>query len=143
MRTKDAGEEYFPCRYLRRQVVAWMLHHRQYMMAKRGKAFRARYGAEGQERKSYQQLCWELLDRTTWGEDEILTAVSKMWGLRITCLYSTTLSEVRYRHNLPLDKVDMVVVFNCRNHYVGAGKNLQLDRTVLKMRPQCIKRDGP
>ena len=91
-------------------------------MAKKGKSLRARYGAEGQEQQSYQTLMWQLLRREFWAGDEVLTAVSKMWGLRITCLYSATLSEARYRHNLPLNDVDVVVVFNCRNHYLGAGE---------------------
>lgn len=118
-----------------------MVNHRQYVMAKKGKALRARFGAGGSEAQqmSYQQLCWDTLRRSTWCADEVLTVVSKMWGLRITCLYSATLSEVRYRHDNSLQDVDLVVVYNCRNHYLGAGEYLESRPDWGLARPKCSK----
>ena len=40
------GAPYYPMRYFRRQVVAWMIKHCQLIMANKGVALMANYGLE-------------------------------------------------------------------------------------------------
>ena len=59
--SKDAP--YYPTRYFRRQVVAWMIKHCQLVMANKGVALMANYGLEEEEDQfkgplSYKQYLW-------------------------------------------------------------------------------------
>ena len=45
--SKDAP--YYPTRYFRRQVVAWMIKHCQLVMANKGVALMANYGLEEED----------------------------------------------------------------------------------------------
>ena len=40
---------YYPMRYFRRQVVAWMIKHCQLVMANKGVALKANYGLEEED----------------------------------------------------------------------------------------------
>ena len=71
---------------------------------------------------SYKDYCRHILDRRFWGDTLILYAISCMWALKITVVNSKTLEEYRVRHNAPLRKADISVVFNASSHYTAAGK---------------------
>ena len=70
----------------------------------------------------YKDYCRHILDRRFWGDALILYAISCMWALKITIVNSKTLKEYRVRHNAPLRKADISVVFNASSHYTAAGK---------------------
>ncbi len=57
-----------------------------------------------------------------WGDQLVLTALSLKYGLRVTILDANALIEHRFRHNYALENVDIVLVHNGRNHYLGACK---------------------
>ena len=63
---------------------------------------------------------------TTEGDGIILNALSYLWAARLTVVMpdfaSHTWTEVRYRHREPLNKADLVVVYNGHNHYSAARK---------------------
>ena len=67
-------------------------------------------------------FCEHLLTNGTWGDDLILTLVSCMWQIKITSINATTLGETRIRHNLPLEKADLVVIFAMGDHFMGLGE---------------------
>ena len=52
----------------------------------------------------------------------VLYSLATLFDLRITVVNSSALEEYRYRHNLPLHRADVVLVYNGRNHYLYAGK---------------------
>ena len=62
--SKDAP--YYPMRYFRRQVVAWMIKHHQLVMANKGVALMANYGLEEEDGQfkgplSYKQYLQHVL----------------------------------------------------------------------------------
>ena len=67
-------------------------------------------------------FCEHLLTNGTWGDDLILTLVSCMWQISGTSVNATTLGETRIRHNLPLEKADLVVIFAMGDHFMGSGE---------------------
>ena len=71
---------------------------------------------------SYKEYCHHVLDRRFWGDALILYAISCMWALKITVINSKTLEEYRERHNAPLRRADISVVFNASCHYTAAGR---------------------
>ena len=123
-KSSDTEAPYFPCRYLRRQMVVFMAHNRTKMWKHKEASLRGLYGveAEGEEILSYRQYLIKMLNKSTWGEDVCLHALSCLFRLKITVINANRLDEARYRHDLPLGAVDMVLIFNGNNHYSFAGK---------------------
>ena len=138
--TKD-GEPwlpYYPSRYLRRQVVRWMVNNRQSVMKQKGTVLRSAYGLEGgsdvcpEGRISYETYLINMLtDPKMWGDDACLYALSKLFSLRITILNGKNLEEYRIRHDNPLALVDLVLVFNGKNHYSAVGKWLAFHMSFM------------
>ena len=123
--SKDAP--YYPMRYFRRQVVAWMIKHHQLVMANKGVALMANYGLEEEDGQfkgplSYKQYLWHVLQCHFWGDEIILYAISCMWNLWITVLNSRTLEEYRIWHSFSLADADVGIIYNCVNHYSAAGE---------------------
>ena len=109
---------YYPMRYFRRQVVAWMIKHRQLVMANKGVALMANYGLEEEDGQfkgplSYKQYLQHVLQHRFLGDEIILHAISCMWNLRITVLNSRTLEEYRIWHSFSLADADVGIVYNC------------------------------
>ena len=65
-----------------------------------------------------------MLDPKNYGDSIMLRLISHMWGVRITVLNAVTLTEVRFRHQEELDQADMVLVYNGKDHYNAAGKEI-------------------
>ena len=123
--SKDAP--YYPTRYFRRQVVAWMIKHRQLVMANKGVALMANYGLEEEDGQfkgplSYKQYLRHVLQHCFWGNKIIIYAISCMWNLRITVLNSRTLEEYQIWHSFSLADADVGIIYNCGNHYSAAGE---------------------
>ena len=106
---------YYPMRYFRRQVVAWMIKHHQLVMANKGVALMANYGLEEENDQfkgplSYKQYLWHVLQCCFWGDEIILYAINCMWNLWITVLNSRTLEEYRIWHSFSLTDADVGIV---------------------------------
>lgn len=117
-------DPYYPSRYLRRDLVTWMINNRRYVMKVKGEYLRSTYGVEAGEAGllSYSQYLRKLLDVTFYGDSAVLHSFSKQHECRITVLTCPTFRETRFRHNKPLQEVDFVLVYNANNHYSGAGR---------------------
>ena len=123
----DQGAPYFPARYLRRMVAIWMINTCQQVMKAKGLSLRAHYGVEGgdayHEALSFKEYCIQTLDRQHWGEDIHLYAISKMFDLFITVLNGPQLLEHRvHGHDVNLNEVDLVLIYNGSTHYHAAGE---------------------
>ena len=105
-------------------MVVFMAHNRGKMWKHKEVSLRGLYGveAEGEEILSYRQYLIKLLNKSTWGEDVCLHALSCLFHMKITVVNTNRLDEARYRHDLPLRATDMVLIFNGNNHYSFAGK---------------------
>ena len=53
-----------------------------------------------------------------WGDSIMLTLAVSLWSIRITVVSSRTLSETKFRHDQPLEMVDLALIFN-NNEEVG------------------------
>ena len=118
---------YYPTRYFRRQVVAWMIKHCQLVMANEGVALMANYGLEEEDGQfrgplSYKQYLQHILQHCFWGDEIILYAISCMWNLWITVLNSRTLEEYQIWHSFSLADADVGIIYNCGSHYSAAGE---------------------
>ena len=120
----DPESPYFPCQYLRRQMVVFMAHNRAKIWKHKEASLWGLYGveAEGEDILSYRQYLIKLLDKATWGDDVCIHALSCLFCLKITCVNASRLDKARYHHNLPWGAVDIVLIFNGNNHYSFAGK---------------------
>ena len=123
--SKDAP--YYPTRYFRRQVMAWMIKHHQLVVANKGVALMANCGLEEENDQfkgplSYKQYLWHVLQHCFWGDEIILYAISCMWNLRITVLNSRTLEEYQIWHSFSLVDADVGIIYNCGSHYSAAGE---------------------
>ena len=101
-----------------------MAHNRTKMWKHKEASLRGLYGveAEGEEILSYRQYLIKMLNKSTWGEDICLHALSCLFQLKITVINASRLDEARYRHNLSLGAADVVLIFNGNNHYSFASK---------------------
>ena len=125
-KSADKEAPFYPCRYLRRAVVAHMAHQRHRVMKHKGAALRSTYGIANNELSdtpiSYKQYLQFLLKSTTWGEDIVIYAISDLFKIKITSINAVRLDEYRCRHNQSLNVVDAVLIFNGSSHYSYAGK---------------------
>ena len=62
----------------------------------------------------------------SYGDSICLKAFCLEFNSRLTVLQSHTLTEVRFRHQETLDKVDFALVFNGKEHYSAASKCVRL-----------------
>ena len=124
--TTDKNAPYFPCRYLRRMLVAYMANNRDLMWKHKEASLRGRYGLEGgddcSEPISYKEYLTRMLKRGQWVDDIILHAFASLCNVRITVVNAARLEEYRIRHDIPLKKVDVVLIYNGRNHYSYADE---------------------
>ena len=122
---RDHSSPYFPCRYLRRLVVAWMCHNRYMIWKLKRVSLESKYGVEGGDvcahPISFKDYLRKLLTRSMWGDDVVLYSLSCIYDLKITVLNAHTMDEYRYRHNQPLASADMVLILMGGNHYLYAG----------------------
>ena len=125
-KSADKEAPFYPCRYLRRAVVAHMAHQRHRVMKHKGAALRSTYGIANNELSdtpiSYKQYLQFLLKSTTWGEDIVIYAISDLFKIKITSINTIRLDKYRCRHNQSLNVVDVVLIFNGSSHYSYAGK---------------------
>ena len=76
-----------------------------------------------------------MMKPTSWGDQAILHTVSILWQAKTTVVNvgNNTIWEYRLRHDQTLDKADLVLVYNCKNHYLAAGmSNRPVDRSFVQ-----------
>ena len=121
----DKKAPYFPCRYMRRQLVWFITGQRDVIWAHKHLSLRSKYGVENNDvfghPISFKDYCRNLLDRRFWGDDVCLYAFTLMFKTTITVINAVKLEEYRIRHDLPLHEVEIILIFNGRNHYTYAG----------------------
>ena len=76
-------------------------------------------------------FCQHLLQDRTWGDQHVLAILSCLWQIRITVLHAEDLTETRIRHDLPLPKTDLLLLFTGGNHFMGAGKGFLFYRLII------------
>ena len=115
---------YFPNRYLRCQVVMYLVQQRAYFLATHKLCLLGQYTGTGGDPGpfSYKSYLMHLLDHDSWGDHIVLYAISKLWEMWVTILHSSNLRETRICHKA-LGNAEVVVVFNDQAHYNGAGKD--------------------
>ena len=123
----DKEFPYYPNGYFCRQVVNWLVQNRQKVMLTKKAYLQQMHGVEDPNATfsgpfSYKDYYHHILDRRFWGDALILYAISCMWALKITVINSKTLEEYRIRHNAPLRRANVSVVFNTSCHYTAAGR---------------------
>ena len=125
-KSADKEAPFYPCRYLRRAVVAHMAHQRHRVMKHKGAALRSKYGVANNDLSdtpiSYKQYLQFMLKSTTWGDDVVIYAISDLFKIKIISINASRLDEFRCRHNQTLRTVDTILIFNGSNHYSFAGK---------------------
>ena len=136
----DPGsEELFTQMYLRRQAVRHLIQHWDALGASISEDIKMQYGRIDSEingkpirkkRKvgkdvppeeygfSVSEWCYKIISNRFWCDEIFIKIVSSMWGCRITVVRSDCLQEIRYRHDLPLEQADIILLYNC-NPWVG------------------------
>ena len=109
-----------------------MVNHRQLVLKNKLLSLLSHYGveveAEVQQSRgwtpplSYRQYLHLLLWRDFWGDEVVLFAMSCMWSVKITVFNSKTMQEYRIWHEVAMEDVDIVIVYNGINHFNAAGK---------------------
>ena len=88
-----------------------------------------------------------MIKDKTWGDIIYLYLLASMWAVRLKVVNSSTLGEMRIRHNMPLDLVDLAVVFNsCETagHFsacIRANKEMLIAGKLLKSNGYQIEKD--
>ena len=119
---------YFPMRYFHQQVVVWLVQNRQHVWLNKHVALEANYGLDEQTPifsgpLTYKSYCCYLLQRSFWGDEIVLYAVSAMWGVHITVLNSKMDQEYHIHHNAIMDNANFNLVFNAGMHYSAKGRS--------------------
>ena len=79
--------------------------------------------------------CQAMISDKVYGDLSLLKLIASMWSVRITVVRCDTLSEVRIRHDLPLEQAEIVLLYNgvpVMGHYC-AGIKGSSDNTFMKL----------
>lgn len=71
---------------------------------------------------SYKDYLRHLLNHAAWGDEMTVAVLAHLWRAKVTVVNARTLLETRYFHDDKLEDVDVVLVFNGYNHYLGTGQ---------------------
>ena len=103
-----------------------MAHNRDLMWKHKEPSLRGRYGLDGGDDCpkpiSFKEYLQRMLKRGQWGDDIILHAFASMCNVRLTVVNAARLEEYRIHHDITLSEVDVVLIFNGRNHYSFTSK---------------------
>ncbi len=74
-----------------------------------------------------------MLRPTMWGDGNVVAAVSRLFGLRISVIQGQVgdCTVVPIRHCRPLQKVDIVLIYNGGSHYTACCKLFNLMKYIL------------
>ena len=71
--------------------------------------------------------CQAMISYKVYGDLCLLKLIASMWSVRITVVRCDSMNEVRIRHDLPLEKAEIVLLYNgvpVMGHYCGAIKGV-------------------
>ena len=69
-----------------------------------------------------------IIGAKKWGDSICLTLIASMWCARISVVLSRTLGQLKFRHDMPLEQADLIIVFNNNEdtgHYSGVIRSNQ------------------
>ena len=72
-----------------------------------------------------------------WGDTICLILIASMWCARISVVLSRTLGQIKFRHDLPLEQADLILVFNSQEHnghYTGVIRSNEQVMVADKLR---------
>ena len=72
-----------------------------------------------------------------WEDTICLILISSMWSARISVELSRTLGQIKFRHDLPLEQADLIVVFNSHEqngHYTAVIRSNEQVMMADKLR---------
>ena len=108
------------CKY---QILLFMTVHAEFFMKYCWKSILFNYNLGMGKQFSYKSYLQYLLERETWGDENILKIMSIMWGVTITIIYPHTLAKHNIRHEVEdLDKVDILMLYSGGVHYSAIGE---------------------
>ena len=104
------------------QVLLFMTTNAEFFMKYCWKSILFNYNFGLGKQFSYKGYLQYLLERDTWGDENILKAISIMWSLPITLIYPQSLAKHNIRHQIDdIKKVDMLILYSGGVHYSAIG----------------------
>ena len=127
----------FTSMYIRRMAVRHFLEHYEQLKENISFGIEQEYGRIDSEEGPYSimQWCQAMISDKVYGDLPLLKLIASMWSVRITVVRCDTLSEVRIRHDLPLEQAEIVLLYNgvpVMGHYCAAIKGSS-DNTFMKL----------
>ena len=126
---------------LKRHLAFFMLVNATELMPLCKVYLMSAYGAPGEDHAGPYSYCGfikAMLKKDEAGDFLVAYLVALMWQLKVTIVEAQPmLAEVRLRHNQPLEKADLVLVYNNQDHFSAAGNCLIL-RGVHTFRRQLL-----
>ena len=122
---------------LRRQLAFWMVQNAELLCDQVMVELMLNYGElvdQKNRRKSqsgpysYASYCRSLMKAAEYGDTLMISLFAWMWSLKITVVSAPEevlhqpITEMRFHHDCPLPKADVVLVYNGHNHYSCAGE---------------------
>ncbi len=89
---------------------------------------------------SLQTYLQAMLRLTMWGDGNVMAAVSRLFGLRISVIQGQMgdCTVVLIRHCRPLQKADVVLIYNSRSHYTACCKLFNLMKYILSEKKKSL-----
>ena len=78
-----------------------------------------------------------ILGSKKWGDSICLILIASMWCARISVVLSRSLGQLKFRHDLPLEQADLILVYNnneLNGHYTGVIRSNENIVLVGKLR---------
>ena len=127
----------FTSMYIRRMAVRHFLEHYEQLKENISFGIEQEYGRIDSEEGPYSIMTWcqAMISDKVYGDLSLLKLIASMWSVRITVVRCDTLSEVRIRHDLPLEQAEIVLLYNgvpVMGHYC-AGIKGSSDNTFMKL----------
>ena len=123
--------------YIRHMAIRHFLEHYEQLKENIEFGIETEYGRPDSEVGPFSIMTWcqEMIKDKVYGDVNLLKLIASMWSCKLTVVRADSLTEMRIRHDLCLDKAEMVVVFNgapVSGHYCGAIKGT-CDSNFMKL----------
>ena len=111
---------------LRRDMVSYLISQWEFCAPKLQTELRFYYGAgkgtaDDPGPFSYLGYAEYLLQSGSWGDQICAMLLSWMWSCKVTIIMLPTLTELRIRHDVDLEDVDLVLLLS-GPHYSSVGR---------------------
>ena len=104
----------FTSMYIRRMAIRHFLEHYEQLKENISFGIEQEYGRIDSEQGPYSIMTWcqTMISDKVYGDLCLLKLIASMWSVRITVVRCDSLSEVGIRHDLPLEKAEIVLLYN-------------------------------